>query len=170
MGLGLRRAAPDPRDVCQLPAAPDPPARAAADSHPARHRLQAAGHRRRARGMTGSGRLSLRSRLLVLLIAVTAAFLLVMGVVSTFVLSKRLGGQFDGELLAAAQHKPQQIASNPGDYVAVEVTFPPLAVHPLTGSGAATEELLDAVRSMIATHSARHFLGDNPFGVPRMDG
>jgi two-component system, OmpR family, sensor kinase len=120
--------------------------------------------------MTGSGRLSLRSRLLVLLIAVTAAFLLVMGVVSTFVLSKRLGGQFDGELLAAAQHKPQQIASNPGDYVAVEVTFPPLAVQPLTGSGAATAELVAAVRSMIATRSARHFLGDHPFGVPRMDG
>jgi len=120
--------------------------------------------------MTGSGRLSLRSRLLVLLIAVTAAFLLVMGAVSTFVLSKRLGGQFDGELLAAAQHKPQQIASNPGDYVAVEVTFPPVAVQPLTGTSAATEELADAVRSMIATHSARHFLGGHPFGVPQMDG
>jgi signal transduction histidine kinase len=120
--------------------------------------------------MTGSGRLSLRSRLLVLLIAVTAAFLLVMGAVSTFVLSKRLGGQFDGELLAAAQHKPQQIASNPGDYVAVEVTFPPVTVQPLTGTGAATEELAAAVRSMIATHSARHFLGGHPFGVPAMDG
>ena len=120
--------------------------------------------------MTGSGRLSLRSRLLVLLIAVTAAFLLVMGVVSTFVLSKRLGGQFDGELLAAAQHKPQQIASNPGDYVAVEVTFPPVAVQPLTGTGAATQELAAAVRSMIATHSARHFLGGHPFGVPAMNG
>ncbi len=120
--------------------------------------------------MTGSGRLSLRSRLLVLLIAVTAAFLLVMGVVSTFVLSKRLGGQFDGELLAAAQHKPQQIASNPGDYVAVEVTFPPPAIQPLTGSGTATRELAAAVRSMIAAHSARRFLGGHPFGVPRMDG
>jgi two-component system OmpR family sensor kinase len=120
--------------------------------------------------MTGSGRLSLRSRLLVLLIAVTAAFLLVMGAVSTFVLDKRLAGQFDGELLAAAQHKPQQIASNPGDYVAVEVTFPPVAVQPLTGTGTATEELVAAVRGMIATHNARHFLGGHPFGVPRMNG
>jgi signal transduction histidine kinase len=120
--------------------------------------------------MTSAGRLSLRSRLLVLLIAVTAAFLLVMGVVSTFVLSKRLGGQFDGELLAAAQHKPQQITSNPGDYVAVEVTFPPVVVQPLTGTGAATQELAAAVRSMIATHSARHFLGGHPFGVPAMNG
>ncbi len=41
--------------------------------------------------MTSSGRLSLRSRLLVLLIAVTAAFLLVMGAVSTLVLSKPAG-------------------------------------------------------------------------------
>ncbi len=120
--------------------------------------------------MTGSGRLSLRSRLLVLLIAVTAAFLLVMGAVSTFVLDKRLAGQFDGELLAAAQHKPQQIASNPGDYVAVEVTFPPVAVQPLTGTGTATGELVAAVRGMIATHNARHFLGGHPFGVPRMNG
>jgi two-component system OmpR family sensor kinase len=120
--------------------------------------------------MTGSGRLSLRSRLLVLLIAVTAAFLLVMGAVSTFVLDKRLAGQFDGELLAAAQHKPQQIASNPGDYVAVEVTFPPVAVQPLTGTGTATEELVAAVRGMIATHNARRFLGGHPFGVPRMNG
>jgi signal transduction histidine kinase len=120
--------------------------------------------------MTGSGRLSLRSRLLVLLIAVTAAFLLVMGAVSTFVLDKRLAGQFDGELLAAAQHRPQQIASNPGDYVAVEVTFPPVAVQPLTGTGTATGELVAAVRSMIATHNARHFLGGHPFGVPGMNG
>jgi signal transduction histidine kinase len=120
--------------------------------------------------MTGSGRLSLRSRLLVLLIAVTAAFLLVMGAVSTFVLDKRLAGQFDGELLAAAQHRPQQIASNPGDYVAVEVTFPPVAVQPLTGTGTATGELVAAVRSMIATHNARHFLGGHPFGVPRLNG
>ena len=72
--------------------------------------------------MTGSGRLSLRARLLVLLIAVTAVFLLIMGGVSTLVLSKRLGSQFNAELIAAAQHTPQQIASNPGDYVAVEVT------------------------------------------------
>ena len=42
--------------------------------------------------MSGSGRLSLRSRLLVLLIAVTAAFLLIMGGVTTLVLTRRLTG------------------------------------------------------------------------------
>jgi two-component system, OmpR family, sensor kinase len=120
--------------------------------------------------MTSSGRLSLRSRLLVLLIAVTAAFLLVMGAVSTLVLSKRLGAQFNAELLAAAQHKPQQIASNPGDYVAVEVTLFPVTVQPLTGSNAATGELAAAVRSMIATHTARHYIGGGPFPVPQAGG
>ena len=64
--------------------------------------------------MTGSGRLSLRARLLVLLIAVTAVFLLIMGAVSTLVLSKRLGGQFNAELVAAAQRTPRQIARQPG--------------------------------------------------------
>jgi two-component system OmpR family sensor kinase len=51
--------------------------------------------------MSGSGRLSLRARLLVLLIAVTAAFLVIMGGVSTFVLTKRLNSQFNTDLLAA---------------------------------------------------------------------
>ena len=120
--------------------------------------------------MTSSGRLSLRARLLVLLISVTTAFLLVMGVVSTFVLSKRLGAQFNADLVAAAQHKPQQIASNPGDYVAVEVTLFPVAVRPLTGTGAATEELAAAVQNLIATHTARHYVGSGPFAVPRSHG
>jgi len=51
--------------------------------------------------MSGSGRLSLRARLLVLLIAVTAAFLVVMGGVSTILLTKRLNAQFNTDLLAA---------------------------------------------------------------------
>ena len=50
--------------------------------------------------MTGSGRLSLRARLLVLLICVTAAFLLIMGAVSAVVLNKRLAIQFNGDLAA----------------------------------------------------------------------
>ena len=56
--------------------------------------------------MNGSGRLSLRARLLVVLIAVTAAFLLVMGGVTAIVLSKRLGTQFDDGLISAAARTP----------------------------------------------------------------
>jgi hypothetical protein len=112
------------------------------------------------------GRLSLRARLLVLLILVTAVFLLVMGGVSTFVLSERLGGQFNTELIAAAQRSPRQIASNPGDYVAVEVSLLPLTVRPLTGNSAAARELTTAVQDLIATHTARRYVGGRPFAVP----
>ena len=60
--------------------------------------------------MSGSGRLSLRSRLLVLLIAVTAAFLLIMGGVTTLVLTRRLTGQFNADLVATAARNPQTLA------------------------------------------------------------
>jgi two-component system OmpR family sensor kinase len=116
--------------------------------------------------MTGSGRLSLRARLLVLLIAVTAVFLLIMGGVSALVLSKRLGNQFNEELITAAQRTPRQIASNPGDYAAVEVTRVPLAVRPVTGDTAVTRELTAAVQGLIATHTARDYVGVQPFAVP----
>ncbi len=116
------------------------------------------------------GLLSLRARLLVLLICVTAAFLLIMGAVSTIVLSRRLGGEFNTQLVAAAQHSPQQIASNPGDYVAVEITSRPVQVRPLTGDSAATRELAATVQNLITRHAARYFVGGGPFDVPRTSG
>jgi two-component system OmpR family sensor kinase len=116
--------------------------------------------------MNGRGRLSLRARLLVVLIAVTAAFLLIMGGVTAFVLSKRLANQFDAALLSAAQRSPTQIQSNPGDYVAVEITFRPLSVQPLTGGTALTQDLAVAVEHMVATHTARRYLSVTPFTVP----
>ena len=116
------------------------------------------------------GMLSLRARLLVLLICVTAVFLLVMGAVSTIVLSRRLGGEFNAQLVAAAQHSPQQIASNPGDYVAVEITSFPVQVRSLTGSSAAARELAATVQNLVARHIARGYVTDQPFEVPRTAG
>jgi signal transduction histidine kinase len=110
--------------------------------------------------------LSLRARLLVLLICVTAIFLLVMGAVSTIVLSTRLGGEFNTQLVAAAQHSPQQIASNPGDYVAVEISYRPVQVRPLTGNSAAARELAATVRNLMTRHLARYYVGRQPFQVP----
>src|SRR5262249_60558714 len=103
--------------------------------------------------MKGPGRLSLRARLLVVLIAVTAAFLLVMGGVTAFVLSKRLGAQFDDGLISAAARTPAQIQSNPGDYVAVEITRFRPAVRPLTGSTRTPAELTTAVERAIGAGS-----------------
>jgi signal transduction histidine kinase len=117
-----------------------------------------------------AGMLSLRARLLVLLISVTAAFLLIMGAVSTIVLSKRLGNEFNTQLVAAAQHTPQQIASNPGDYAAVEISSRPVQVRPLTGDSAATRELAVTVQNLITRRVARHYIGGRPFGVPGATG
>jgi signal transduction histidine kinase len=116
------------------------------------------------------GMLSLRARLLVLLICVTAVFLLVMGAVSTIVLSRRLGGEFNAQLVAAAQHSPRQIASNPGDYVAVEITSFPVQVRSLTGGSAAARELTATVQNLVTRHIARDYVTDQPFAVPRTAG
>ena len=72
--------------------------------------------------MSGSGRLSLRSRLLVLLIAVTAAFLLIMGAVTTLVLTRRLTGQFNADLVATAARNPQTLAGNTNGYLAAAIS------------------------------------------------
>src|SRR6516164_9178747 len=116
--------------------------------------------------MNGSGRLSLRARLLVVLIAVTAAFLLVMGGVTAIVLSKRLGTQFDDGLISAAARTPAQIQSNPGGYVAVEITRFPVTVQPLTGSTGTTSELASAVERIVASGNFRGYIKDTPFAVP----
>jgi len=117
--------------------------------------------------VNGTGRLSLRARLLVVLIAVTSAFLLVMGGVTAFVSSKRLSGQFDESLVSAAAHSPDQLQANPGDVVAVEITHRfPLTVLPLTGSTGTTAELATAVQKIFGTGNFRSYLGDTPFAVP----
>jgi two-component system OmpR family sensor kinase len=120
--------------------------------------------------LSRSGRLSLQARLLVLLICVTAAFLLVMGTVSVLVLGNRLGAQYDAQLIAAAQRNPAQIASNPGDDVAVEVGLFPLHVRPLTGQSAATRELSTAVEDMIATRTVRLHIDHRPFAIGQTSG
>jgi two-component system OmpR family sensor kinase len=116
--------------------------------------------------MNGPGRLSLRARLLVVLIAVTAAFLLIMGGVTALVLSKRLGAQFDDSLISAAARTPDQIQANPGDDVAVEITRQPVKVLPLTGSNAATGALADSVGQLIDARTLARYIDDTPFAVP----
>src|ERR1051326_2974811 len=117
--------------------------------------------------MNGHGRLSLRARLLVLLIAVTAAFLLVMGGVTAFVSGKRLGAQFDGSLVAASRRSPAQLQADPGNFVAVLVTSRfPLTIQPLTGSTGTTGELVNAIEKMAATNGLRGNIKDVPFAVP----
>jgi signal transduction histidine kinase len=85
--------------------------------------------------MSGSGRLSLRARLLVLLIAVTAAFLVIMGGVTTLVLTRRLNTQFNADLLASAARRPQALAAAAGGDLAAAVSARTGTVVLLTPGG-----------------------------------
>jgi two-component system OmpR family sensor kinase len=87
------------------------------------------------RGATGRGRLSLRSRLLAGLIAITALFLIVMGVVTTAVLGDSEQDQFSSELVLAARVKLSDI---PG----------------LSGYAVAYYDLADRSASVVSTPSA----------------
>jgi len=72
--------------------------------------------------MKRSHRLSLRARMLILLIGVTAVFLLIMGLVTTAVLTSRLSGQFTTDLVAASARGPAALADNTGGYLAEAVS------------------------------------------------
>jgi signal transduction histidine kinase len=72
--------------------------------------------------MKNSRRLSLRARMLILLIAVTAIFLLIMGAVTTAVLSKRVSNVFTADLIAEATRSPAKLADNTDGYLAVAVS------------------------------------------------
>jgi hypothetical protein len=72
--------------------------------------------------MNSSRRLSLRARMLILLIAVTAIFLLIMGAVTTAVLSKRVSNVFTADLIAEATRSPAKLADNTDGYLAVAVS------------------------------------------------
>jgi signal transduction histidine kinase len=72
--------------------------------------------------MTSSRRLSLRARMLILLIAVTAIFLLIMGAVTTAVLSKRVSNVFTADLIAEATRSPAKLADNTDGYLAAAVS------------------------------------------------
>src|ERR1700735_5076767 len=60
--------------------------------------------------------------MLILLIAVTPIFLLIMGAVTTSVLSRKLGGQFNADLIAASARDPRGLEDNTGGYLAVAVS------------------------------------------------
>ena len=105
--------------------------------------------------MSGSGRLSLRSRLLVLLIAVTAAFLLIMGGVTTLVLTRRLTGQFNADLAATAARNPQTLAGNTNGYLAAAISRRAGQITLLT-PGPGGDELQQALGQMGRAQLVQH--------------
>jgi two-component system OmpR family sensor kinase len=91
--------------------------------------------------------LSLRARLLTGLLALTAVFLVVMGVVSTVVLGKLEQDELNSSLRLVVQQPVSQIAKGPGGFAAAYLSVRTGASGELTPGSAAGEEL----RQFLAT-------------------
>jgi signal transduction histidine kinase len=109
--------------------------------------------------MSGSRRLSLRARMLVLLVFVTTMFLLIMGTVSTVILASNVSHQFHANLIAESTYSPDDIGEHPNGYAAVLVVRQPLRVEPLTGTSPTTRALAAAVTQLLGEGRLRDYAG-----------
>jgi signal transduction histidine kinase len=96
----------------------------------------------------GRRSLSLRARLLAGLIALTAVFLVVMGVVSVLVLGTLEQNQFNTELQLAAKQSVGEIARAPAGYSAAYLSLRTGTTGELTPSSPATTELRQVLDGM----------------------
>src|SRR5580693_5712283 len=110
------------------------------------------------------GRLSLRSRLLAGLIAITALFLIVMGVVTTVVLGTSEHDQYNTDLLLTAKGNLSSFSTVQGGYAAVDVARGG-AVTPLTPASTELTQLQTWVTGLIAQHQAYAYLKANDGAV-----
>jgi two-component system OmpR family sensor kinase len=104
--------------------------------------------------VSGRRRLSLRARMLVLLIGVTTLFLLTMGTVSTVILARNVTAQFKSSLVAQASYSPDDVAAHPNGYAAVLVRRPAgrgqaARVTTLTPASAPARALAAAVTDLV---------------------
>jgi two-component system OmpR family sensor kinase len=112
--------------------------------------------------MSRPRRLSLRARMLVLLIGVTSVFLLIMGVVTAIVLSQRTGGQINADVKAELRHTPQELRDAPDYTVAVVAPFTGDVV--LLTSGQLSQEFQQALAQLTPTQYKQHY-GVQPFSL-----
>ena len=104
--------------------------------------------------MTGRTSLSLRARLLAGLIALTAIFLVVMGVVSTLVLGRLEQDQFNTELRLAARQSAVEIEKAPAGYSAAYLSLRTGTTGVLTPGSAAAAELRQLLDSQVGKPTA----------------
>jgi signal transduction histidine kinase len=114
------------------------------------------------RRTSGRGRLSLRSRLLAGLIAIIALFLIVMGVVTTIVLSNIEQDQFDTDLGLTVQETIPDIANLQNGYVAVYINVPSRSTGILSGPSDIASDLQAMLNNLLATGQARAYFAQNP--------
>jgi len=115
-----------------------------------------------ARQPTGRGRLSLRSRLLAGLITITALFLIVMGVVTTIVLSNTEQDQFKTDLGLTIRESPSEIADLQGGYAAAYINRATRTTGILSGPSDTASDLESLLNSLLATGQAYSFFTQNP--------
>ena len=128
------------REPAQQAAAAQPGTQAGAQAAPVQNSAQSA--HARARVAPAKQGLSLRTRLLLLQIAVTALFLLIMGIVSTTLFKQHLTSQFNATILAESTRSPADFQARPvPGLAAVEVTglaqLRPMKVRTLNGAAPA---------------------------------
>jgi HAMP domain-containing protein len=132
--------------------------------------MSAAGQRQPPTHAAGAaaGRLALRTRLLIGLIAITTVFLVIMGVASSAVLGKQLGTQFNAELKITALHTPAQLAAAQGSYLAAVYALRTGGVSPVT-HGHLSDELQTALGQMSLVPFVA-LARDPPFAITLPDG
>jgi two-component system OmpR family sensor kinase len=124
---------------------------------------------------TGRRRLSLRSRLLAGLMAITGAFLVIICVVSTIVYQRLASEQFDDSIVLTANNIEQTV-NPPNGYLTAEIpikTAPrtgiPIGTGPvslLTPASPAGAALRDYLADLIARGQLRTTLSDQPSDLP----
>jgi signal transduction histidine kinase len=119
---------------------------------------------RRVRQTAGRGRLSLRSRLLAGLIAITALFLIVMGVVTTVVLGNSERDQFDSELVLASRVKLSSLAGLQGDYAVVYYDLVTRSATVVSAPSAGASELQGLLDGLTSPGSLLAFRAHYPAG------
>jgi signal transduction histidine kinase len=104
---------------------------------------------RAGRPISGARGLSLRGRLLLLQVAVTAIFLLVLGVVSTELFADNLTSQFDNIVVDESTRSPSDIVQRPSpDVIAVIASLNPLRARPLSAKNKISLELAAVINEL----------------------
>jgi signal transduction histidine kinase len=116
--------------------------------------------------MRTNRRLSLRARMLILLIAVTTVFLIIMGVVTALIVTTRVSNAFNSELKATANHSAAQLANVAGDYDTAYISLRTGQAGLVSPSSTTGNELVTALRELISEGRIEAFLGSRTRMVP----
>jgi signal transduction histidine kinase len=122
---------------------------------------------------TGRGRLSLRSRLLAGLMAITALFLIVMGVVTAVVLGHSEHTQFNSDLVLSARVKLSDMAGLQGGYAVAyydAATGTVTTVSPPSAAASELQQLLATVPSVGVREFNLEYPAGELFNVSRPGG